>query len=322
MNNIVFVADIIEDNSLINITNNNLECMTETYYNDVYSTLCKIAPSVIHYSSPKQFIDNISLHKDDIVLSLWSGICSINRKVLVPSICEAYGIRYVGADAYVQHICQDKALSKYVCKKYNIDSSKGILIKHASEISNIKNLKLPVVVKPNNEGGSIGISKDSVIFSYEEAKEKILFLIETFAQAILVEEYLTGHEICVTLSGKNKKIDLLEADEIIIDDKNSQYPMFGFEAKKAGQIKRHRIPATDLLSQSQKERFIKLFLDLGKVDIMRIDGKIQDGHFKLIELSPDTNLSKTASTAYAFHLAGYSYEDMFRLLFSYQRDCF
>ena len=246
--------------------------------------------------------------------------CSINRKVLVPSICEAYGIRYVGADAYVQHICQDKALSKYICGKYNIDSAKGILIKHSSEIRCIKNLKFPIIIKPNNEGGSIGISKDNVIFSYEDAKEKILFLLETLNQAILAEEYLMGHEICVTLSGKNKKIDLIEADEIIIDDPNTQYPIFGFEAKKAGKIKRHRIPATDLLSQSQKESFIQLFWDLGKVDVMRIDGKIHNGHFKLIELSPDTNLSKTASTAYAFRLAGFSYVDMFRLLFSYQRD--
>ena len=50
---------------------------------------------------------------------------------------------------------------------------------------------------------------------------------------------------------------------------------------------------------------------------MRIDGKIEDGQFKLIELSPDTNLSKSASTAYAFNLAGYEYTDMFIKLLSY-----
>lgn len=320
MNNIVFIADILEDNYPINITNNNLERLNETYYNDVYTALCKVSPSVTHYSSPKQFIDNISLHKNDIVLSLWSGTGSINRKVLIPSICEAYGIRYIGADAYVQYTCQDKALSKYVCRKYNINSAKGVLIKHAVELENIKKLELPIVIKPNYEGGSIGISKDSIAFSYDDAKEKILLLLKSFDQAILVEEYLMGHEICVTLSGTRKKLDIIEADEIIIDDPDTKYTMFGFEAKKAEKVRRRRIPATDLLSHTQKNEFSQLFFDLGKVDVMRIDGKIQDGYFKLIELSPDTNLSRSASTAYAFQLAGYSYEDMFRLLLSYQRD--
>lgn len=316
MSNIVFIADIVNNNIVFSDKSNNLEYLTETYYEEVYSALSQISPNVIHYTSLKEFLDNISLHKNDIVISLWSGNSNINRKVLVPSICEAYGIRYLGADPYVHFLCQDKALSKYVCSKYGINSAKGVLIKKESEIELINVLTFPLVVKPNYEGGSIGISQKSIVFSFEEAKAQIIFLLKTFRQPILVEEYIHGHEICITIAGTNNHIDVMEADEIIIENKN-QYPIFGLEAKKNHTINKHRVPATNLLNDYQREIFSQLFFDLGKVDVMRIDGKIEDGQFKLIELSPDTNLSKSASTAYAFNLAGYEYTDMFIKLLSY-----
>lgn len=317
MNRFVLIADILKEEVPMNITNTDLECADLTYFNDINSALSEISSEVVHYEGPSDFLNNISKHKNDIVLSIWSGSSNINRKVLIPSICEAYNIRYIGADPYVQFTCQDKTLSKYICSKYDIKSAKGVLVKNVSELSALDMLKSPLVVKPNFEGGSIGISKNSVCLTLEKAKELTVFLLKAFHQPILVEEYLKGKEICVTIAGKNNHIDVLEADEIVLEDNTTPFPMFGFEAKKANTIKCHRLPATHLLDKELTQKFTELFLDLGKVDVMRIDGKIDNGCFKLIELSPDTHLGKSASTAYAFSIAGYTYTDMFRLLESY-----
>lgn len=315
MNNIILIADRYEEEKNIDITNTFLECANDEYFHDIYTVLSEIDSNLIYYSSPAEFLNNITKHKNDIVISIWSGSSNLNRKIIVPSICEAYGIRYLGADPYVQFICQDKALAKYIAKQYGICSANSVLVRHESELNKIGKLNFPVIVKPNYEGGSIGISDKSICFTETEAQKLTRTLLSFFHEAVLIEEYLTGHEVCVTIAGNNKNIDVLQADEIIVD--NNAYPVFGFESKKAHSVKTSRKPATKLISTVDRDHFVKLFTDLGKVDVMRIDGKIEHGEFKLIELSPDTHLGKSASTAYAFGLAGYTYRQMFELLISY-----
>lgn len=316
MKNIVLIADIIDDYSNINLKNNNLERISPSYFNNIFGTLKTINPHTSYYSSPKDFIDNIHKHQNDIVLSVWSGTLSRNRKSIVPSICEAYQISYIGADPYINCLCQDKDLSKYIARKAGIKSSNGILISDKCDEQMLHTLKLPVVVKPNFEGGSNGISNKNVVFSYTEATRLCNELIEYFNQPILVEEYIYGTEVCVTIAGKPGCIDVLEADSIIMEG-SDKYPMFGFETKKSKTIKYEHKPATNLLTPAMKTCFINLFNSLEKVDILRIDGKIENEEFQLLELSPDINLDRTASTAYAFQLAGYDYKEMLTKLLSY-----
>lgn len=318
MNNVVLIADCVENNRKINLENTDLECVNSTYFDDIFNGLKCITPNVVHYNSPENFMENIKLHKNDIVLSIWSGQLSRNRKALVPSICEAYGIKYVGADPYVHLISQDKKLTKHICSKYNIDGACDYLISNINELSPDLPLKYPVVVKPNQEGGSNGISEKNVVFEYKDVFELTKFLLTHFKQPVLIEEYIYGQEVCVTIAGKNGKIDILEADEIIIDtDIPNQYPMFGYESKKEKSVQCHRNPATNLLTIDMRNDFINLFNSLGKVDVLRIDGKIYKNKFTLLELTPDASLAATASTAYAFQLAGYNYQDMLKILLNY-----
>lgn len=69
-----------------------------------------------------------------------------------------------------------------------------------------------------------------------------------------------------------------------------------------------------MLSEQMRERFARLFKALGKVDVMRVDGRIGPDGFKLIELSPDCYMGADGSTALCFEWAGYSYPQMLELL--------
>ena len=316
MKNIVLIADKKDDFNHIDLKNNDLEYVSPSYLNNILETLKSINSNTIYYSSPEEFIDNIQKHKKDIVLSVWSGQLSRNRKALVPAICEAYHISYIGADPYVSSICQDKELSKHIAKKFGIDSANGVLVKQHCTSEILSELTFPLVVKPNFEGGSNGISNNNVVFSHDDAINLCNELLTYFDQPILIEEYIDGTEVCVTVAGNSKSVDVLEADAIIVETADP-YPMLGYEAKKEKSVKCIRKPATNLLTDAMKESFINLFINLGKVDVMRIDGKIKNNHFKLLELSPDTNLDKVASTAYAFKMAGYDYKEMLEKLLSY-----
>ena len=309
---VVFVADRIFSHESSDIYSPTLEMVEERYFNDVFTALKNICSNVIHYNDPSELQDNIAKHKEDLVLSIWSGKGSRNRRSLVPAICESYSIRYVGADAYTSIVCQDKELSKKVLNEVGFAVPNGVRIASDSQLPLIQLLKLPLVVKPSMEGGSIGISQKNLVATADEAANLAKDLLTTYNNPILVEEFVPGKEVCVCILGRAEKITHCEAVELYYPDNEHFFEtkLFSLEQKKVLKRKpKHRLIneawTSDLM---QKTRL--LFGLLNKVEILRIDGKLNASGFKVIELTPDIHLGQRASFAMAFKLAGIPYESM------------
>lgn len=208
--NVVFLADLAPSFENIKLDDIHLEMTEHETYILIMDTLKQLCNKVYHYDSIIEFENNIKHYKDDIVLSLWSGVKSRNRKALVPSICEANNICYVGADAYVHIISQDKQLAKEFCSKYNIYGARDVFIRTTDDYSRMQNLTYPIVIKPNYEGGSIGISNKNIAQDYAEAISICNRLLDIY-EAILAEEYIPGYEVCICISGVLGNIDIFEA---------------------------------------------------------------------------------------------------------------
>lgn len=90
--------------------------------------------------------------------------------------------------------------------------------------------------------------------------------------------------------------------------------IWGYESKKGGKVYVTREIITQMISDDMKQSFIDLFNSLGKIDFMRIDGRIYNNNFYLIELTPDCSLHPECFMYFAFKNNGYSFEDMIRIL--------
>jgi len=86
-------------------------------------------------------------------------------------------------------------------------------------------LKLPLFIKPNNGGSSIGMSKVSAASQLEEALEKAF----KEDDQVLVEEMITGREFTVGVFRSKGKIEVLPITEVI-----TEKDFFDFEAKYEG----------------------------------------------------------------------------------------
>lgn len=312
--NIVLIADRIHDFSCANISSTNLECVEDSYFNSVYEALSNLSECVIHYNSPNIFLDNIAQHSNDIVLTIWSGEASRNRKAIVPSICEAYNIPYVGADAYLQIIAQDKHVCKNLYQKFNICFPQSILINNPSDYKLLHFFKYPAVVKPNMEGGSIGIFNENLVYNSSEAMTICDKLISKF-NPIIVEEYIEGQEISVCIAGVEDKIDVFETIELSINGKNYfTNEIFGAELKKIDSSHRQRRSITSAFPKSEKNKLLSLYKELGKAEVIRMDGRLKNNQFFMIELTPDCCLNEQSSMAVAFKTKGYTYTQMFYIL--------
>ena len=139
-------------------------------------------------------------------------------------------IPYTSCDAATSAITFNKRYTVAVAKMAGIAVAESLhLFKHspvpASQISS--QLKLPVFVKPNNGGSSIGMSKVS------KAEDMEVAIAKAFNEddQVLVEEMITGREFTVGVFKTKGNIIVLPLTEVKAhDDKD----FFDFEAKYEG----------------------------------------------------------------------------------------
>jgi D-alanine-D-alanine ligase len=313
LHGIVLIADRTYNNyNEIDVGGDDLEMISNNYFNDIWTSLLQISHKLTHYNSPKELIEHAGEHQGDLVLTVYGGRASRNRMALVPAICEGAGIRFVGADAYARIICQDKFLSKTFAARFNIDSPRGILIETPIQERLISELRFPLVVKPNFEGSSIGITESSKVFTIQEALNEISRQQQQLNQPILVEEFISGPEVCICIVGSSDNIQTFEVMEIICEeDESFLYDrLYTAKNKHLSDINTSHRSITSQLNSDQKESILAMYKSLGKMDFMRVDGRVNKGSFTLIELTPDGYLGSDSSFGDAYREKGLSHKDL------------
>ncbi len=116
----------------------------------------------------------------------------------VQGMLEMMGIPYSGSGVLASSICMDKALTKQLL------TAEGIEVAPSCEVGAVDNLKaqfaahpvpFPLVVKPNREGSTIGIS----IVTTEDALQAAVAKALEFDSTVLLEQFIKGVEVTVGL---------------------------------------------------------------------------------------------------------------------------
>ena len=81
---IIFVSDYTTNHVKTNLSTETLEMPEHEYFEEIYGALEEIGNSFNYVKSPKELIKKITLVKNPLVLSIWSGKTSKNRKGFVP----------------------------------------------------------------------------------------------------------------------------------------------------------------------------------------------------------------------------------------------
>lgn len=315
---IVMVVDEMKNDKLAaDITRNDLEGNSVDQTRRLKRSLEKVG-QVICYESVAEFAKHLDEHINDIVFPMYYGPASYNSKGIVPSLCETYGINYIGADAYAQLLCNDKTLSKQYASNFGIRSPRGYILRPYSSpdtvLAELRYLSLPLVVKPNVGGGSTGISANSIVYNHDDATELAQFLINNLHVPILIEEYIEGYEVELITVGSQKKITFCEEVQLLMGDKTYfDHDLWGFETKSIDDSSID-FAMSHYISSRDRDNLLALFQSFDKLEMIRFDGRIKNGCFYLIELSPDCYLGDDCAFYYAFQEKGYSHDEMFRFL--------
>jgi D-alanine-D-alanine ligase len=271
-------------------------------------SLRKVSKTVHYYSSIEPFLDNIQRHKNHLIFPYFYGVGSRINNSFVQSICESSGIRFVGPEPYALTICNDKVLSKDICRAKRLRTPNCAVIYTSNDKPALDFLSLPLIVKPVFEGNSIGITNDSLCNNFEEALWKARELYQKIMAPVMLEEFIDGVEVNVCILGNGKSTPLVTTVTL-----NKKGFVFDYNQKHKT-ISLNRYP---LYEGPEVERQIHDFLDifsmLGKVEFMRIDCIVKNEELYCIELTPDADLS-ISSALYRSVSMRMDYVDFLKLL--------
>jgi D-alanine-D-alanine ligase len=137
-------------------------------------------------------------------------------------------IPYTSCDAATSALTFNKRYTVAVAAMAGIPVAKSVhLFQHSGYDADLvlSQLRLPLFIKPNNGGSSIGMSKVSEAGQLKEAVEKAF----REDSQVLVEEMITGREFTIGVFRAKGEITVLPITEII-----TQKEFFDFEAKYQG----------------------------------------------------------------------------------------
>ena len=233
----------------------------------------------------KGFIKKIRKFKPDIVFNALHG--RYGEDGYIQSVLEIEKIKYTHSGVLASSICINKLISKKIFKKNKILTPKFIIIKQTlnSNPNNIfkfvnKKFKFPVVIKPTNEGSSVGVyicNKKNFIRNLRKLKPE---------KEILVENYIPGREIQVAIIG-NKKLGTIE----LVPKRK----FYDYKAKYDKSAKTRHVIPVDLPPKKIKEVeniALKAHKITGCKGVTRSDFRFNNNKFYLLEVNTQPGMTE------------------------------
>ena len=137
-----------------------------------------------------------------LAMNLSSGITDRWRYAQGPMSLELLQIPYSGSSMFSILMCRDKHRCKAVCRE-TVKTPESILI-DSSRLQLVKHLKesmFPAILKPNFEGGSVGVDEKAIVSNAQEAEKRIEMQLKSYPEGILVEKFVAGTEVTVVIVG-------------------------------------------------------------------------------------------------------------------------
>ena len=205
----------------------------------------------------------------------------------IQTYLESKGLKYTHSGVLSSMMAMDKEISKKIFIKNKILTPKFQKIRTDLDKKKVvkflkKKIKFPVVIKPINEGSSLG-----VYICNEKNIVKYLNKLKAYDE-ILVEEFIPGREIQVAILGK-KKLGAIEL--------KPKRKFYDYKAKYSSKAKtKHIIPVNIKMKEYKKVMNIalKAHKALKCRGVTRSDFKFYKGKFYLLETNTQpgmTNLS-------------------------------
>jgi D-alanine-D-alanine ligase len=251
---------------------------------------------LVEVSGPaSQLVARLEALNPHLIFNTAEGRNGRFREAFYPALFDQLGLPYTGSDSYTCLLTLDKMLTKQTLAAHGIPTPRWAFVTDLDGWTP-PHFTYPVIVKPNFEGSSKGITQDSVVETPVDLVGLVKELLSRYPSGLLIEEYIEGRDIAVPFLEAVKGMGggILPAAEYIFDLKgmkkqDRRYSIYDYNLKHVAD-ERVTLVAPAELSAKQRRDLTRwsamIFKLLGIRDIGRIDFRVaEDGKLYFIELN-------------------------------------
>lgn len=224
---------------------------------------------------------------------------------IIQSLLELRGIKYTGSNVLTNALAMDKLMTKIVLEYNGVKTADWVVANLNYDLTKVKEevyhkLNYPCVVKPNDQGSSVGLT----FCQNENQLKDAIDLALKFSNKALIEKYIPGRELTVAI------LDETPLPVVEIKPKSGFYD---YKSKYTTGMSEYICPAeipNEVVQHLQKQALIA-FKAVGCKTYSRIDFRLNEKNesfcLEINTLPGMTNLSLVPKAANA---AGISFEQL------------
>lgn len=228
----------------------------------------------------------------------------------IQGFLETIGMPYTGSGVQASAVGMHKVITKTILTSHDIPVPGGTVVQRGAfpslaRILKAERVKLPVVVKPASQGSTIGVT---IVRRAREWKDA-LALAHRYDSDAMVEAYIPGHEVTVSILGRTTGLPkVLPAVEIVAPD-----GFYDFSAKYQKGKTRYLCPAPlpakilrEIADLGQRTYHV-----LGCEGAARVDFRITPkGRPYVLEINTVPGMTETSLLPMAAAHAGIDYDSL------------
>lgn len=245
----------------------------------ITSALREAGHEVIFLEGDKRLYHKLERGHFDIAFNICEGHQGDARESQVPAILEMLAIPYTGSKVLCLALTLDKPMAKRILLSHGLPTPSFQLFESPYETLD-STLRYPLFVKPSREGTGMGISASSIARDEEELRHQVRWVIETYQEPPLVEEYIEGREITVGLLG-NERLRIFPPLEVDFSPCPAEEQGIYTSRLKSElyDLPRYLCPAplTDAQVKELSQLAVAAFRALNCLDMARVDFRL-DAH--------------------------------------------
>ena len=242
------------------------------------------------------------LKKADLVISALHGGDGENGEI--QSVFEKNNICFTGSDSKSSALALDKNQTKLIANDNEIPTPKWMMfnakIGIENQLNEITKLGFPLVVKPADEGSTMGLK---IIQEELELVDALNFALN-FSESVMFEEFIPGRELTVGILGD----EFLPIVEII-----PSHEFYDYECKYTAGMSNYICPAKvgNILTEKIQNDALKLHEKLGCRRYSRVDFRLNENNeFYMLEINTLPGMTSTSLLPKAAKAKGISFEKL------------
>ena len=223
---------------------------------------------------------------------------------VIPGFLQSLGVKYTGSKTEASAICMDKRISKALVHRKDLLTPNWVSLDNNDPLSSVGDMVFPIVIKPNDQGSTIGLT----IVNDESELDDAIKLARQFANVVLIEEFIVGKEITVTVIG-DKAYPIVE----IVPS----HGLYDYECKYNKGMTEYFCPANidKDLTKAIQESALKIHKLLGCRHYSRVDFRLdKNGRAWFLELNTLPGMTETSLVPKAAKASGLSFPELIQTI--------